>query len=150
MAGVGAGIGAGGAWLVHHFLARTTNGCASVGGSVHGTGPSAFVPQCFEPGLAMIGGLVLLLGGAVLFLWGAWAMGRSWSQRERSRGPDILPPLRPTGANPGFFHPASTAAISPPPGWYAVPPDFQPMWWDGRAWAAAPTLQPVRQLPDGS
>lgn len=138
-------MGAGGALVVTRFSARTTRGCASVGVSLQGKAETSFVPHCLEPGLAFIGGLVLVIGGAVLVLWGLWAMVRSWGQRERRRAhPDVLPPLRPTDRSPGFFSPGGTAAISPPPGWYAVPPDYQPMWWNGTAWGTAPTLPPVQ------
>jgi hypothetical protein len=147
VAGVGAGMGAGGGLLVSRFYERTTKGCASVGFSDNGHGGAPFVPHCLEPGMAMVAGLVLVIGGAVLFLWGGTAMVRSWTQRERVRGPDVLPPLERTEAAAGsqatMTATSDVASISPPPGWYAVPPSGTPMWWDGRAWATAPTLPAV-------
>ena len=159
---VGAGMVGGGAVIVGHVAGRTTKGCSSVGVSLHGTAGASFVPHCFDPGMAMVGGLVLVIGGAVLFLWAASAMVRSWGQRvhRRALGPDVLPPLAPTGtgAGPNGSDAASVgtglpsapragaappAAIGPAPGWYAMPPDGSPMWWDGRAWATAPTLRAV-------
>jgi hypothetical protein len=155
VAGVGAALGAGGAFVVDRFAARTTKGCASVGISVNGKGGTSFVPHCLEPGMAMVGGLVLAIGGTVVLLVGLFAMVRSWRQRERHRGPDILPPLVPTGPAEHATGASGTAtysgalpAIGPPPGWYAVPPDYTPMWWDGRAWATAPTLPPIPETAD--
>lgn len=146
-------MGAGGGVVVARFTDRTTRGCASVGIGANGKGATTFLPHCLEPGMAMVGGLVLVIGGGVLLLVGLWAMARSWSQRERSLGPDVLPPLerpaRSDGAHPTPRSPVvgagAAAAISPPPGWYAVPPTYEPMWWDGRAWATAPTLAAVRE-----
>jgi hypothetical protein len=149
--GVGAAVVAGGAFVVSRYADRTTKGCASVGTSVDGKAGTSFLPHCLEPGMAMVGGLVLVIGGGVLLLWGLSAMVRSWRQRvhRRALGPDILPPLvhpdrrvRPSEPTTEFASNV-TAAISPPPGWYAVPPDYKPMWWDGRAWAVAPTLPSV-------
>lgn len=163
--GVGAAMAGAGAAVVGHFAGRTTNGCSSVAVSLHGTAGTSFVPHCFDPGMAMVGGLVLVIGGAVLFLWALSEMVRSWRQRvhRRALGLDVLPPLAPTAPRgPSPAPPAgetvrvlstphdataialqAPAAIGPPPGWYPMPPDGRPMWWDGRAWATAPTLHAV-------
>ncbi len=140
----GAAMGAVGGLVAAHFSARATTGCASVGISAAGRAAHAFVPACLDPGLALVGGLAVAIGGAVLLLWGLWAMGRSWLQRGRARHPDVLP-ARPPAAHAPAEAPVPVAALSPPAGWYPVAPGRRPMWWDGRAWAAAPTLPPVPQ-----
>lgn len=138
-----------------------------MGVSASGRVGTSFVPHCLDPGLGMVAGLVLVIGGAVLALWALTVTARSWDQRVRRRalGPDVLPPRTPggTGGNgstppagpgpdavtgpagpgPDAVEPSTPVALAPAPGWYPVLPNGTPMWWDGRAWAVAPTLPPV-------
>jgi hypothetical protein len=148
VAGVGAVLVAGGAVVVDRLYERTTKGCSSVSFSIHGKG-SPFPSQCFDPGLGLVGGLVLVIGGSVILLCGLFLMIRSWSQRTRPLPPKVEEAeegtLEHVDLSPGFFAlPGSEVPeLSPPPGWYAVPPDFVPMWWNGTSWGTAPTLPPV-------
>jgi hypothetical protein len=148
--GIGAALAAGGGVGVGFLYPDTARSCAAVGYHLQHHADPAFVDRCLEPGMGLMACIVVLLGGAALLVYGTAVSIRSWRQRAHalpagSEGPTVAVVgadqglLTPTGA---FFPPAGLPGANPPPGWYRVPPDYVPMWWDGTSWGVAPASHP--------
>lgn len=143
MIGVGAALGAAGGACMAILFPHTAHACTSVGAAASANPDPGFVSRCLEPGMGLMACVVFVIAGGALFLYGVSLAVRSWMQRPRELSlerrlkarvvdrADAVPSAE-------FFSLSGPGTSGPPPGWYVVPPDYSPMWWDGTSWAPAP------------